>query len=86
MEIGRWWHRRTLGSPSPANRLDCLDHICLNNPEKHQKTSRMDSLEPSIDKRGPQKRVGRAERQCMLPGLEGGSRAGGAALLARQSP
>ena len=39
-----------LGSPCPA---DCLDsiHICLNNPENHQKTSRMDSLEPRIDKR-----------------------------------
>ena len=32
---------------------DCLDstHICLNYPENCQKTSRMDSPEPSVDKR-----------------------------------
>ena len=46
----KWWRRRTLGSPHPADHLDST-HICLNNPENHQKTSRMDSLEPSIDKR-----------------------------------
>ena len=39
-----------LGSPRPAGRLDTT-HISLNNPENHEKTSRMDSLEPSIDKR-----------------------------------
>ena len=39
-----------LGLPRP---VDCLDstHICLNNPETRQKTSRTDSLEPSVDKR-----------------------------------
>ena len=39
-----------LGSPRPT---DCLDstYICLNNPENCQKTSRMDSLEPSVDER-----------------------------------
>ena len=41
---------RMLGSPRPA---DCVDsiHIGLNNPENCQKTSRMDSLEPSVDER-----------------------------------
>ena len=47
---GRWWHRRTLGSPHPADHLDST-HTCLNNPENCQKTSRMDSPEPSIDKK-----------------------------------
>ena len=33
--------------------MDHLDstHTCLNNPENHQKTSRTDSTEPSIDER-----------------------------------
>ena len=39
-----------LGSPRPADHLDSK-HICLNNPENHQKTSRTDSLEPCLDKR-----------------------------------
>ena len=39
-----------MGSPRPADRLDST-HIGLNNPENHQKSSRMDSPEPSIDKR-----------------------------------
>ena len=47
---GRWWHRRTLGSPRPAGHLDST-HTCLNNPENRQKTSRTDSPEPSADER-----------------------------------
>ena len=47
---GRWRRRRMLSSPYPADRLDS-NHICLNNPEHHQKTSRMDSPESSLDKR-----------------------------------
>ena len=39
-----------LGSPRPADHLDST-HICLNNAENCQKTSRMDSPEPSVDKR-----------------------------------
>ena len=39
-----------LGSPCPADNLDST-HICLNNPENHQKTSRTDSPEASIDER-----------------------------------
>ena len=46
----RWQCRRTLGSPRPADHLDST-HICLNNPENCQKTSRTDSPEPSVDKR-----------------------------------
>ena len=47
---GRWRRRRTLGSPCPADHLDST-YTCLNNPENHQKTSRKDYPEPSIDKR-----------------------------------
>ena len=61
-----------LGSPCPANHLD-YTHIGLNNPENHQKTSRTDSPEPSVDK-SPWKSVGREERRCMMHGLAGGSR------------
>ena len=39
-----------LGSPHPADRLDST-HIRLNNPENCQKTSRMESPEPRVDKR-----------------------------------
>ena len=49
-EERRWRHRRTLGSPRSADHLDST-HTCLNNPENHQKTSRMDSPETSVDKR-----------------------------------
>ena len=48
--FGRWWRRRTLGSLCPADHLDST-HTSLNNPENHQKTSRMDSPETSVDKR-----------------------------------
>ena len=50
----RWRHRRTLGSPRPDDHLDST-LICLNNPENSQRTSRTDSLEPSIDKRPTEK-------------------------------
>ena len=49
-EKGRWWRRRTLGLPCPADHLDST-HICLNNPENRQKTSRTDSPEPSTEER-----------------------------------
>ena len=39
-----------LGSLHPADHLDST-HTCLNNPENHQKTSRTDSPEPSVDER-----------------------------------
>ena len=42
--------RRTLGSPHPGDHLDST-HICLNNPENCQKTSRMESPEASVDER-----------------------------------
>ena len=47
---GRWWHRRTLGSPRPNDHLGST-YTCLNNPENRQKTSRTESLEPSADER-----------------------------------
>ena len=73
-----------LGSPHPADHLDST-HICLNNPENHQKTTRMDSLDPSIDKRPTEEgRKGReAVRATQTGGREPGC--GGAAHLARQS-
>ena len=71
-ESGRWRLRRT---PYHADRLDST-HICLNNPENFQKTSRMDSLEPAHT-RSLRKRVGRAERRCMLYGQSGGNQGGG---------
>ena len=49
-DLGRWRHRRMLGSPHPADHLDST-HICINNPENWQKTSRTDTPEPSVDKR-----------------------------------
>ena len=57
---GRWRSRRMLGSLRPANHLDST-HTCLNNPEHRQKTSRMDSPEPSRDKRS--KEEGRKGRE-----------------------
>ena len=70
-----------------ARRADHLDstYTCLNNPENHQKTSRMESPEQA-QTRGPQKRVGRAERRCVLHGLAGGSRGGGAAYRPSRAP
>ena len=49
-DLGRWRHRRMLGSPHPADHLDST-HICINNPENWQKASRTDTPEPSVDKR-----------------------------------
>ena len=48
--LGRWRRRRMLGSLHPVGHLDST-HTCLNNQENRQKTSRMDSLEPSVDER-----------------------------------
>ena len=73
-----------LGSPHPADHLDST-HICLNNPENLQKTSRMDSLEPSVDKR-PTEEGRKGDTPCVLHRLVGGSQgSGGAAHPARQS-
>ena len=47
---GRWQRRRTLGSPRPTGHLDST-YTCLNNPENHQRISRMESPEPSADER-----------------------------------
>ena len=46
----RWQCKRTLGSPRPTDHLNST-HVCLHNPENCRKTSRTDSLEPSVDKR-----------------------------------
>ena len=74
-----------LGSPRPADRLDS-NHISLNNTENGQKTTRMDSPEPSVDKRAMEEGRKGGER-CVLHGLaEGSQGGGGAARWARQSP
>ena len=67
------WRRRTLGSPRPADPLDST-HICLNNPENHQKTGRTCSMEPSIDKRPTQegRKNGEAVRTTWTGGREPG--------------
>ena len=82
---GRVWCRRMLGSPCPA---DCLDstHVGLNNPENCQKTSRMDSVEPSIDKKpmGEGRKSRDSVHTTWTVGREPGS--GGASCWARQSP
>ena len=69
----RWRRRGTLGSPRPADHLDST-HICLNNPENCQKTSRMDSLEPSLDKRPTEE--GRKGREAARATQTGGKELG----------
>ena len=59
-----------LGSLRLADHLDST-HIGLDNPENRQKTSRMESLEPSVDKRPTEE--GRKGRKVVLHGLAGGS-------------
>ena len=73
-----------LDSPYPADHLDST-HICLKNPENHQKTSRTDSLEPSVDKR-PTKE-GRKVREVVHATQSGGREPGSrvAACQTRQS-
>ena len=63
-------------------------HICLNNPENHQKTSRTESLEPRADKRHTEEgRKGRgavhAAWTAWIGGREPGQRGG---PPAKQSP
>ena len=50
LRIGRWGVEEDADLTAPADHLDPT-HICLNNPENHQKNSRMDSPEPRVDKR-----------------------------------
>ena len=58
--------------------MDHLDstHACLNNPENYQKTSRMDSLEPSTDERTMEegRKGGEAVRATQTGGREPGWR------------
>ena len=74
-----------LGSPRPANHFDST-HICLNNTENHQKTSRTDSPEPSVDERPMEegRKGGEAVHATRSGGRELGR--GGAACLASQRP
>ena len=67
-----------MGSLGPADHLDST-HICLIYPGNHQKTSRMDSLEPSIDERPTEvdRKVGEAVHATWTGWREKGS--GGAA-------
>ena len=81
----RWWRSRTRGSPLPADHLDST-HTCLNNPENHQKTSRMDYPEPSVDKRPTEegRKGGEAVSATRTAGREPGQWRG--SPPARQSP
>ena len=73
-----------LGSLRPADHLDST-YTCLNNPENHQKTSRTDSQEPSVDKRPTEegRKGGEAVPTTRTGGREPGWRGG---LPAKQSP
>ena len=83
-KLGRWRRRRMLGSPRPADHLDST-HTCLNNPENCQKTSRMDSPEPSTDERptGEGRKGGQAVRATRTGRREPGQRG---SLPAKQRP
>ena len=61
-----------LGSPRPTDHLDST-HICLNNPENRQKTSRTDSPEPYIDERPTEEAVGTTRTARREPGWWRGS-------------
>ena len=73
-----------LGSLCSADHLDST-HTCLNNPENHQKTSRTDSLEPSIDEKPTEegRNGGEAVHATWTGGMEPGQRG---SPLAKQSP
>ena len=73
-----------LGSLRPADQLDST-HTCLNNPENDQKTSRMDSPEPSIDERPTEegRKGGEAVHTTRTGGREPGWRG---SSPAKQSP
>ena len=68
----------------PADHLDST-YTWLNNPENHQKTSRMESLEPSTDKRPTEegRKGGEVVRAPWTGGREPGQRGG---PLAKHSP
>ena len=67
-----------------ADHLDST-HTCLNNPENHQKTSRTDSPEPSIDEKPTEegRKGGEAVHITQTGGREPGWRG---SPPARQSP
>ena len=81
---GKMAVQEMLGSPRPADHLDST-HICLNNPENCQNTSRTDSPEPSIDKRPTEegRKGGEVVRATRTGGRELGRRG---SLPAKQSP
>ena len=62
---------------SPADHLDST-YNCLNNPENHQKTSRMESPQPSADERPTEEGRKGGEAVCAPrtggrePGWKGG--------------
>ena len=73
-----------LGSPRPAEHLDST-YTCLNNPENHQKTSRMHSPEQSVDERPTEegRKGGEAVCATQTGGREPGQRG---SPLAKQRP
>ena len=70
-----------LGSP----RVLLITYTCLTKPENHQKTSRMESLEPSADARPTEE--GRKGREAVHAARSGGKEPGQrGSLPAKQSP
>lgn len=68
----------------PANHLDST-YTCLNNPENHQRISRMESLEPSADERPTEE--GRKDSEAVGAPLNGGRKQGWRGCSpAKQSP
>ena len=67
----------------PADHLDST-YTCLNNPENHQKTSRMESLEPSADERPTEK--GRKGSEAVCTTRTGRREPGWRGPLAKQDP
>ena len=65
----RQWRKRTLGSHCPADHLEST-HISLYNAENCKKTSRRESLEPSVDKRLTEE--GRKGREAVHATRNGG--------------
>ena len=73
-----------LGPPRPADHLEST-HICLNNTENCQKTSRMESPESSVDKRPTEE--GRKGREAVHATQTGGREPGWRdSLPAKQRP
>ena len=73
-----------MGSLRPADHLDST-HICLNNAENHQKTSRAESPEPGTDER-PTEEGRKGGEAVRTPGTGGREPRQKGGPTAKQSP